>query len=313
MRTKIINMKKTILFLTCLLFVFATTNAQQMMHRENIKLLKTSYITDALSLTPAEAEKFWPVYNIYTNKIHESKFKLENGITFVEKISNIFCEDIGEDKRNAFESLYIVLTQECFDVLPFTLVEITHSDKCWRKPYNGLTNVKKIMSPKEELLASDFGGITVAEKLIEQTGVIGEKIEVGSFERLEGAFVGCYIHAGKIATLVALSSNANGTEEAAKNVAMQAAAMNPIALNEAGVDAAIIEKEIEIAKEQLRAEGKPEAMLDNISKGKIQRFYKDNTLVNQDYIKDGSMSVAAYIKSVEATLTVTGFKRVALG
>ncbi|MDP5001623.1 MAG: elongation factor Ts, partial [Flavobacterium sp.] len=99
----------------------------------------------------------------------------------------------------------------------------------------------------------------------------------------------------------------------AKNVAMQAAAMNPIALNEAGVDAAIIEKEIEIAKEQLRAEGKPEAMLDNISKGKIQRFYKDNTLVNQDYIKDGSMSVAAYIKSVEANLTVSGFKRVALG
>ena len=80
MRTKIINMKKTILFLTCLLFVFATTNAQQMMHRENIKLLKTSYITNALSLTPAEAEKFWPVYNLYTNKIHESKFKLENEI-----------------------------------------------------------------------------------------------------------------------------------------------------------------------------------------------------------------------------------------
>jgi len=167
---------------------------------------------------------------------------------------------------------------------------------------------------KEELLASDFNGITVADKLIEQTGVIGEKIEIGSFERLEGAFVGSYIHAGnKIATLVALSANVAGGEEAARNVAMQAAAMNPIALNEAGVDAAIIEKEIEIAKDQLRAEGKPEAMLDNISKGKIQRFYKDNTLVNQDYIKDGSMSVAGYVKSVAADLTVTGFKRVALG
>ena len=94
---------------------------------------------------------------------------------------------------------------------------------------------------------------------------------------------------------------------------MQAAAMNPIALNEAGVDAAIIEKEIEIAKEQLRAEGKPEAMLENISKGKIQRFYKDNTLVNQDYIKDNAMSVAVYIKSINADLTVTGFSRVSLG
>ena len=169
-------------------------------------------------------------------------------------------------------------------------------------------------SSKEEFLASDFNGITVAEKLIEQTGVIGEKIEIASFQRLSGAFVGSYIHAGnKIATLVALSANVEGAEEAARNVAMQAAAMNPIALNEAGVDAAIIEKEVEIAKEQLRAEGKPEAMLENISKGKIQRFYKDNTLVNQDYIKDGSMSVAAYIKSVDSGLTVTGFKRVALG
>ena len=177
-----------------------------------------------------------------------------------------------------------------------------------------LANQALNYATKEELLASDFNGITVADKLIEQTGVIGEKIEIGSFERLEGTFVGSYIHAGnKIATLVALSANVAGGEEAARNVAMQAAAMNPIALNEAGVDAAIIEKEIEIAKDQLRAEGKPEAMLDNISKGKIQRFYKDNTLVNQDFIKDGSMSVASYVKSVDAGLTVTGFKRVALG
>ena len=177
-----------------------------------------------------------------------------------------------------------------------------------------LANQALQFATKEELLASDFNGITVADKLIEQTGVIGEKIEIGSFEKLEGAFVGSYIHAGnKIATLVALSANVAGGEEAARNVAMQAAAMNPIALNEASVDAAIIEKEIEIAKDQLRAEGKPEAMLDNISKGKIQRFYKDNTLVNQDFIKDGSMSVASYVKSVDAGLTVTGFKRVALG
>ena len=167
---------------------------------------------------------------------------------------------------------------------------------------------------KEAFLASNFNGITVAEKLIEQTGVIGEKIEIASFERLSGAFVGSYIHAGnKIATLVALSAKVDGAEEAARNVAMQAAAMNPIALNEAGVNADVIAKEIEIAKDLLRQEGKPEAMLENISKGKIQRFYKDNTLVNQDYIKDSSMSVAAYVRTVDGDLTVTGFKRVALG
>jgi elongation factor Ts len=176
-----------------------------------------------------------------------------------------------------------------------------------------LANQALNYATKEELLASDFGGITVAEKLIEQTGVIGEKIEVGSFERLEGAFVGSYIHAGKIATLVALSANVEGGAEAARNVAMQAAAMAPIALDEAGVDADTIAKEIEIAKDMLRQEGKPEAMIENIAKGKLGRFFKDNTLVNQDYIKDSSMSVAAYIKSVNADLKVTGFKRAALG
>jgi elongation factor Ts len=87
--------------------------------------------------------------------------------------------------------------------------------------------------------------------------------------------------------------------------------MNPIALNEEDVDASVVEKEIEIAKEQLRQEGKPEAMLDNIVKGKIQRFYKDNTLVNQDFIKDSKVSVAAYVKS-SGNLTVTGFERIAL-
>ena len=167
---------------------------------------------------------------------------------------------------------------------------------------------------KEAFLAADYNGITIAEKLIEQTGVIGEKIEIRSFERLEGPFIGSYIHAGnKIATLVALSANVAGAEEVAKNVSMQAAAMAPIALNEAGVDADTIAKEIEIAKDILRQEGKPEAMLDNIAKGKLARFFKDNTLVNQDYIKDNKLSVAAYVKSLDKDLIVTGFKRAALG
>ena len=167
---------------------------------------------------------------------------------------------------------------------------------------------------KEEFLAADFNGITVAEKLIEQTGVIGEKLEIRTFEKLEGAFIGSYIHSGnKIATLVALSANIAGADEVARNVSMQAAAMSPIALNESGVDADTIAKEIEIAKDLLRQEGKPEAMLDNIAKGKLARFFKDNTLVNQDYIKDNKMSVAAYVKSLDKDLIVTGFKRAALG
>jgi elongation factor Ts len=168
-------------------------------------------------------------------------------------------------------------------------------------------------SSKDELLAADFNGMTVADKLIEQTGVIGEKLDINAFEKIEAPFVGSYIHAGnKIATLVGLSASAEGAEVVAKDVAMQVAAMNPIALNEEEVDAAIVEKEIEIAKDQLRQEGKPEAMLDNIAKGKLKRFFKDNTLVNQAFIKDSKVSVKDYVKTI-GDVTVTAYKRVALG
>ena len=178
---------------------------------------------------------------------------------------------------------------------------------------NQLADVALAHDNLDSFLAADFNGMSIADKLTEQTGVIGEKIEIGGFERLKGAFVGSYIHAGnKIATLTSLSARVDGAAEAAKNVAMQAAAMNPIALNEEGVDAATVEKEIEIAKDQLRQEGKPEAMLDNIAKGKLKRFFKDNTLVNQAYIKDGKQSVSDYVKSVDTDLSVTGFKRLAL-
>jgi elongation factor Ts len=179
---------------------------------------------------------------------------------------------------------------------------------------NKLADIALRHNTKENFLSANYDeSLTVSEKLIEQTGVIGEKIEIGGFEHLEAPFVGSYIHAGnKIATLVSLSSSVEGAAEAAKNAAMQAAAMNPIALNEEGVNANIIEKEIEIAKDQLRQEGKPEAMLNNIAKGKIKRFFKDNTLVNQTYIKDSKISVSAYIKSVHAELIITGFKRLAL-
>jgi len=179
---------------------------------------------------------------------------------------------------------------------------------------NELADLALGYTSKDDFLSAPFSGMTVAEKLTEQTGVIGEKIEIGSFETLSAPFVGSYIHAGnKIATLVGLSAAVDGAAVAAKDVAMQAAAMNPVALNEEGVDQSVIDKEIEIAKDQLRQEGKPEAMLDNIAKGKLKRFFKDNTLINQAFIKDSKQSVAQYVQSVEASLEVTGFSRVALG
>lgn len=182
------------------------------------------------------------------------------------------------------------------------------------KMANNFADIALTVSSKEELLKADYNGISVEDKLTEQTGVIGEKIEIGAFKTLEAPFVGSYIHAGnKIAVITGLSKNVEGADEAAKNVSMQAAAMNPIALNEEGVDQETIDKEVEIAKDTLRQEGKPEEMLDKIAKGKIQRYFKDNTLVNQAFIKDGKQSIADYVKSVDSDLTVVGFERVALG
>ena len=179
---------------------------------------------------------------------------------------------------------------------------------------NKLADLALGYSTKESFLSSKFDDkLTVNEKLTEQTGVIGEKIEIGSFKFLEANYVGSYIHAGnKIASIVGLSYKNDNAEKVSKNIAMQVAAMNPIALDEHGVSKDILDKEIEIAKDQLRQQGKPEAMLDNIVKGKIKRFLKDNTLVNQIFIKDNKINVSQYAFSINPIFSITGFERISL-
>ena len=170
------------------------------------------------------------------------------------------------------------------------------------------------LTSKDDLLKASIDGMSVEEKLLEQTGVIGEKIQINQFVKINAPYVGSYIHAGnKIATIVGLSNAGENMNVISKDIAMQVAAMNPIALNEDSVDSATIEKEIEIAKDQLRAEGKPEEMLDNIAKGKLKRFFKDNTLINQAFIKDSKISVAQYLSSFDESLTISSFKRVSIG
>ena len=179
---------------------------------------------------------------------------------------------------------------------------------------NKLADLALGFSTKESFLSSKFDDkLTVNEKLTEQTGVIGEKIEIGSFKFLEANYIGSYIHAGnKIASIVGLSYKDDNAEKVSKNIAMQVAAMNPIALDEHGVSKDILDKEIEIAKDQLRQQGKPEAMLDNIVKGKIKRFLKDNTLVNQIFIKDNKINVSQYAFSINPKFSITGFERISL-
>ncbi|MBW1617128.1 MULTISPECIES: translation elongation factor Ts [Empedobacter] len=178
---------------------------------------------------------------------------------------------------------------------------------------NEIADLALTVNSKEELLALPFAGITVGEKLTEQTGVIGEKIEIGTFQAIEGAIVNSYIHAGnKIGAVVSLSANVEGASEVARDVAMQVAAMNPVALDETSVAQSVIDTELSIARETLVAEGKPENMIENIAQGKLQKFFKENTLVHQASIKDGKTSVQDIVKAVNADLKVTGFIRYSL-
>jgi elongation factor Ts len=168
---------------------------------------------------------------------------------------------------------------------------------------------------KDAVMALPFESITVAEKIIEMTGKIGEKIDISHFEIVTAESVVPYVHSnGKLGVLVGLvnTSGAN-VEEAGKDVAMQIAAMNPVAVDKDGVDSSTIEREIEIGKEQARAEGKAEEMLEKIALGKLQKFYKENTLLSQQFVKDGSKSIAQYLDGVSKGLTVNAFKRISIG
>ena len=217
------------------------------------------------------------------------------------------------------------------------------------------------VADKEAFLAADFGGMTVAEKLIEQTGVIGEKLEITAFDKIEATYVGAYTHIGKIAALVGLSAVVDNAEVLAKDVAMQVASMGATTLSYKDFDAAFVTAETEariaviekdnielgrlgktlknipqyismsqlsdailaeaeeVAKAELKAEGKPEQIWDRILPGKMERFIADNTtldmeqcLLDQPFIKDEKKNVAQYVTTF-GDVKVSGFKRVTLG
>ena len=167
----------------------------------------------------------------------------------------------------------------------------------------------------DALRALSMDGATVGDKIIEQVGKIGEKIDVVNYVFMQGENIVPYIHAGnRIGVLVVLNNSRNeGNLVAGKDAAMQIAAMNPMALDKDDVDPSMIAREIEIGKDQARAEGKPEAMLEKIAQGKLGKFYKESTLLNQEFVKDGSKTVGQMLDTAEKGLTVTAFKRVALG
>lgn len=173
------------------------------------------------------------------------------------------------------------------------------------------TVVANKVNSAEELNSVKIGEETVADKVNEQVAKIGEKISVSRFEKIEAPYVASYIHgAYRMGVLVGLNKV---NEEAGKDVAMQIAAMNPIAIDQSSVPAETIERERNIAIEQIKAEGKPAEMAEKIAAGKVNKFFKESTLLAQAFVKDGNKSVGDYLKSIDPELKVLGFKRVALG
>ncbi|RNI26038.1 translation elongation factor Ts [Rufibacter latericius] len=176
--------------------------------------------------------------------------------------------------------------------------------------------VSNTSGTKEDLLATpQADGRSLQDHITDLMGKIGEKIDVVSYETVTAERVVAYNHSnGKLGVLVGLT-NTGGNEvtEVGKDVAMQIAAMKPIAVDKDGVDANTIQREIEIGKEQARQEGKPEEMLEKIAQGKLNKFYKESTLLNQEFVKDPSVTIAKLLDNTSKGMTVTEFKRVAIG
>ena len=166
---------------------------------------------------------------------------------------------------------------------------------------------------KEELLATALAdGRTIQEHITDRIGVTGEKMELGAYEFINGASTISYIHPGnKLATVVAFNQ-ANVEHQMARDVAMQVAAMNPISVRPDEVPQHIIDQELEIAKDKARQAGKPENLLDRIAQGSLQKYYKENTLLQQEFIKDAKMSIEQYLHTANKELTVVSFKRITL-
>jgi elongation factor Ts len=178
------------------------------------------------------------------------------------------------------------------------------------------TVIGKVLESKpanaEEVKNLRIEGLTMEQRLTELVGKTGEKMELDGFEFIRAENVSAYNHMGnKLATIVGL--NKAGSEDAGHQLAMQVAAMNPVAVDRGDVPQNVIDKEMEIGMEQARQEGKPENMLEKIAAGKLNKFFKESTLVNQDFIRDSKITVGQFLKNTDPALKVTGFRRLMLG
>ncbi|MFT6503577.1 MAG: elongation factor Ts [Crocinitomicaceae bacterium] len=174
--------------------------------------------------------------------------------------------------------------------------------------------INKMPDSIDELTALPYNEkLSISEKLIEQIGVIGEKLVISGYEKINAECVVGYNHPGnQLATIVGLTNGSEAASDAGKQVAMQVAAMNPLALSKEGIDESTIARELEVGKDLAIQEGKPAEMADKIAQGRLGKFFKENTLLSQPFVRDNKQTVEQFLNGAESGLTVTEFKRLAL-
>ncbi len=223
--------------------------------------------------------------------------------------------------RAASEGVVLAGTNDAGDYAAIVMVNCETDFVAKNQNFIDFTNsilelaIAKTPKTLEELNGLDLNGRSVEENMSDQMGKIGESIKLGAYEFIESAEVFAYNHQGnRLATALGLNmTDGENISQVGHELAMQVAAMNPVAVDKNDVEQSVIDKEIEIGKDQARQEGKAEDMLDKIAMGKLNKFLKDNTLMNQVFIREGKKIVRDYLAETNKDLSITGFKRLMLG
>lgn len=250
------------------------------------------------------------------NALVESNGDFEMAIDFLRKKGQKVADKRSD--RDATEGVIIAKTNATQDFSVVVMLNCETDFVAKNEEFINFTrsiaDVALAIKPAslEDLLNADLNGRSVKDNVIDMVGKIGEKIELSVYNSIAAPMVFAYIHPGnRLATIMGLNK-AGDFHTAGKEVNMQIAAMAPVALDKQFVSAETIQKEIEIGMEQARQEGKPENMLEKIAQGKLNKFYKEMTLLNQDFVRDTKVTVSQFLASVDKDLTVTGFYRIAL-
>ena len=248
--------------------------------------------------------------------LEESEGNFEKAIEIIRKKGQAVANKRADKKA----SEGVVLSKVASDLKSGAIIVLNSETDFVAKNADFMALANKILdvavtkkpATLDELKSLPMDGGKVGDKVTEYVGIIGEKLDLSYFEKIEAAHVQAYIHPGnRLATLVGFTKSGVDVQ-VYKDVAMQIAAMNPVAVDKDFVPESVVAQEIEIGKEQARRDGKPEEMLEKIALGKLNKFYKESTLLNQDFVKDNKMTIRQYLQSVNKELTVTEFKRFTL-